>query len=185
MTPDALRGLSAFGGPAKRLYTHFQSPLGPLLITGQERELWSISMKGQRWAQGVGGDWLAAEEPFGEARRQLEQYFAGRRSTFELALRRSGTEFQRRVWRALARVPFGEVCSYGVLAAEIGSPRGARAVGFACGRNPFAIVIPCHRLVGADGGLVDYGGGLERKRWLLAHEREGVLAGLEQRGYGR
>jgi methylated-DNA-[protein]-cysteine S-methyltransferase len=157
---------------ARRLYAHIPSPLGPLLITGQERELWSISMQGQRWARGVGEDWRLAAQPFAETRHQLGQYFAGERSTFELPLRLEGSEFQQSVWRALARIPLGAVRSYGELAHEIGNPRAARAVGLACGRNPFAIVIPCHRLIGADGGLVDYGGGLERKRWLLEHEHE-------------
>jgi methylated-DNA-[protein]-cysteine S-methyltransferase len=160
---------------ARRLYTQIPSPLGPLLITGQERELWSISMEGQRWARGVGEDWRLAAQPFAETRHQLGQYFAGERSTFELPLRLEGSEFQRSVWRALARIPLGEVRSYGALAREIGNPRAARAVGLACGRNPFAIVVPCHRLIGADGGLVDYGGGLERKRWLLEHEHEAPL----------
>jgi methylated-DNA-[protein]-cysteine S-methyltransferase len=160
---------------ARRLYTHVPSPLGPLLITGLQRELWSISMEGQRWARGVGEDWLSAAEPFAETRRQLEQYFAGERSRFELSLRLEGSEFQRSVWRALARIPLGEVRSYGALAGEVGNTRAARAVGLACGRNPFAIVIPCHRLIGADGGLVDYGGGLDRKRWLLEHEHQPLL----------
>ncbi len=153
------------------LYTHVPSPLGSLLLTGDERRLWSISMEGQRGRPGVGPEWREAAEPFAETRLQLEQYFSGERTEFELPLQITGSEFQRRVWRALRSVPYAETRSYGELAASIGSPGAARAAGLANGRNPFAIVIPCHRVVGAQGALVGYGGGLDRKRWLLEHER--------------
>lgn len=153
------------------LYTYAASPLGRLLIAGDERVLWSISMEDQRWSTGVGPRWRTAEEPFAEAGRQLGQYFAGERTEFDLALRIEASAFRRRVWRALPTIPYGETRTYGELAAALGRPSAARAVGLANGRNPFAIVVPCHRVIGAGGGLVGYGGGLRRKRWLLDHER--------------
>ena len=107
----------------------------------------------------------------GEARRQLTEYFAGARRAFDLPLAASGTPFQRRVWEALRRIPYGETISYGELARRIGKPTASRAVGAANGRNPIAIVVPCHRVIGADGTLIGYGGGLPVKEALLALER--------------
>ena len=105
------------------------------------------------------------------ARKQLDAYFAGRGATFDLPLAPEGTAFQKRVWRALATIPFGETRSYGEVAAMIGAPRASRAVGAANGRNPIPVVVPCHRVIGADGSLTGFGGGMERKRFLLALER--------------
>lgn len=105
------------------------------------------------------------------AAAQLAEYFAGRRTAFDLALAPGGTSFQARVWRALARIPYGETRSYGALARSIGRPAASRAVGAANGRNPISIIIPCHRLIGSSGELTGYGGGLAAKRWLLDHER--------------
>jgi methylated-DNA-[protein]-cysteine S-methyltransferase len=110
------------------------------------------------------------DEPFTAVREQLDAYFAGELSEFDLPLAPHGTPFQRRVWDELARIPFGETTSYSELARRLGDPKLVRAVGLANGRNPIAIVIPCHRVIGADGSLVGYGGGLDRKRWLLDHE---------------
>jgi methylated-DNA-[protein]-cysteine S-methyltransferase len=107
-----------------------------------------------------------------EARRQLQEYFEGRRREFDLVLAPEGTTFQRRVWDELCRIPFGTTISYRALAERIGQPAATRAVGLANGRNPIAIVVPCHRVIGANGSLTGYGGGLERKRYLLALERE-------------
>ena len=104
------------------------------------------------------------------ARRQLDAYFAGRGATFDLPLAPEGTDFQRRVWRALATIPFGETRSYGEVAAMIGAPRASRAVGAANGRNPIPVIVPCHRVIGADGSLTGFGGGMERKRFLLTLE---------------
>ncbi|HXD55426.1 MAG TPA: methylated-DNA--[protein]-cysteine S-methyltransferase [Solirubrobacteraceae bacterium] len=153
------------------LYAWLESPVGRLLAAGDEEGLLSLSIEGQRWTSGVGAGWRRAEAPFTELRRQLGEYFAGERREFELSLRFGGSEFRRRVWETLRAIPFGETRSYGQLARSVGSPGAARAVGLANGRNPFAIVVPCHRVIGADGTLVGYGGGLERKRWLLDHER--------------
>jgi methylated-DNA-[protein]-cysteine S-methyltransferase len=108
--------------------------------------------------------------PLREAVRQLAEYFAGDRRKFDLPLRLEGTDFQRRVWQVLTEIPYGETWSYGQLAQRIGNPKGCRAVGLANGRNPISILVPCHRVIGADGSLTGYGGGVERKRWLLAHE---------------
>jgi methylated-DNA-[protein]-cysteine S-methyltransferase len=152
------------------LFTRLPSPVGDLLLAGDERELWAIWIDGQRWAPHVGADWRTAREPFVEACRQLEQYFAGERTAFDLPLRMRGTAFQVEVWSALTRIPLGQTRSYGELASQLGRAAAARAVGAANGRNPFCIVVPCHRLVGSGGGLVDYAAGLDTKRWLLGHE---------------
>jgi methylated-DNA-[protein]-cysteine S-methyltransferase len=112
----------------------------------------------------------ATEWPFPEITAQIDAYFAGERQDFELELAPRGTEFQLRVWDQLVRIPYGETISYSELARRLGDPKLVRAVGLANGRNPISIVIPCHRVIGADGSLVGYGGGLERKQWLLEHE---------------
>jgi methylated-DNA-[protein]-cysteine S-methyltransferase len=115
-------------------------------------------------------DGATGDGPFDAAREQLDAYFAGDRQEFDLPLALHGTEFQLRVWEELARIPFAETISYKELAQRLGDPKLVRAVGLANGRNPVSIVIPCHRVIGADGTLVGYGGGLDRKRWLLDHE---------------
>jgi methylated-DNA-[protein]-cysteine S-methyltransferase len=152
------------------VFTRLPSPVGDVLVAGDERELRAVWIDGQRWAPAIGPDWRPIARPFEEARRQLEQYFAGERTAFHLPLRLSGTAFQNEVWGALTRIPFGETRSYGALAEALGRPRAARAVGAANGQNPFSIVVPCHRLIGAGGGLVDYAAGLDVKRRLLTHE---------------
>ncbi|QKW11263.1 methylated-DNA--[protein]-cysteine S-methyltransferase [Streptomyces sp. NA04227] len=114
-------------------------------------------------------------EPFTEALAQLEAYFAGELKEFDLELALAGTEFQQSVWRELTRIPYGETRTYGQLAAALGKPNASRAVGLANGKNPVGIIVPCHRVIGADGSLTGYGGGLERKRGLLDFERGAVL----------
>ena len=122
-------------------------------------------------------DWRHDDAGLAREVAELEAYFAGELREFEMAVEPEGTPFRRRVWAALARVPYGETWSYGELAREAGLGRGtARAVGAANGANPIAIVLPCHRVIGADGRLVGYGGGLDRKAWLLAHERRDLLS---------
>jgi methylated-DNA-[protein]-cysteine S-methyltransferase len=116
------------------------------------------------------GDPRAADGPFDAVRTQLDAYFAGDLETFDLDLAPHGTPFQMRVWGELAQIPFGETISYKELALRLGDRKLVRAVGLANGRNPISIIVPCHRVIGADGSLVGYGGGLERKRWLLEHE---------------
>jgi methylated-DNA-[protein]-cysteine S-methyltransferase len=105
-----------------------------------------------------------------QARAQLNEYFEGKRDDFELPLKLDGTDFQRAVWKALTKIPFGEVRSYADIAKAIGKPTAVRAVGAANGANPIAVIVPCHRVIGSDGSLTGYGGGLPRKKWLLAHE---------------
>jgi methylated-DNA-[protein]-cysteine S-methyltransferase len=118
------------------------------------------------------GEWIRDDAPFAPVRAQLEQYFRGERASFDLPLAFEGTAFQKRVWRALTEIPYGETTSYGELARRIGEGEwpGARAVGAANGQNPIAIIVPCHRVIGADGSLTGFGGGLPRKKWLLEHE---------------
>jgi methylated-DNA-[protein]-cysteine S-methyltransferase len=168
-------------------FTRMASPVGDLMLAGDRFKLSAIWIDGQRWAPVVGADeraWppavgtdrRASADPFAAARRQLREYFAGERTTFDLPLRVTGTPFQNAVWRALSRIPFGETRTYSEIAASLGRPRAARAVGAANGRNPFCIVVPCHRLIGSDGGLVDYAAGLDVKRRLLDHEAAGNTA---------
>jgi methylated-DNA-[protein]-cysteine S-methyltransferase len=114
------------------------------------------------------------------ASKQLREYFAGARTTFDVPLAPVGTEFQRSVWDQLLAIPYGATCSYGDVARAIGSPSASRAVGAANGKNPIAIIVPCHRVIGANASLTGYGGGLERKRWLLEHE--GAQASLSCAG---
>src|SRR5262249_46745434 len=118
--------------------------------------------------------WLRDDAVFAGPRTQLTEYFGGGRAEFELPLLPEGTPFQRKVWNALCEIPYGETISYGELARRIGQPTAARAVGLANGSNPLPIVVPCHRVIGADGSLTGFGGGIERKRWLLAHEAKFV-----------
>jgi methylated-DNA-[protein]-cysteine S-methyltransferase len=122
---------------------------------------------------GPGADWVEDAARFEEARRQLDEYFAGHRAEFDLPLSPRGTAFQREVWAALQTIPYGEVRSYGQIAAQIGRPGASRAVGLANGRNPISVIVPCHRVIGASGALTGYGGGLPRKRLLLDLEARG------------
>ena len=153
------------------VHTLVDSPIGPLRLVARGEEITGLYMERQRH--------LPADEVFGErvddafdtARAQLDEYFAGDRTEFDLPLRLEGSDFQRRVWAALAEIPYGRTVSYGELAARLGSPGASRAVGLANGRNPIAVIVPCHRVVAADGSLGGYGGGLERKRYLLDLER--------------
>jgi methylated-DNA-[protein]-cysteine S-methyltransferase len=115
-----------------------------------------------------------------KAATQLREYFAGKRTEFDLPLAPRGTEFQQRVWKQLLAVGYGETCSYGDIATAIQSPTASRAVGAANGKNPIAIIIPCHRVIGANGSLTGYGGGVPTKRWLLDHERERVQPRLPE-----
>ena len=156
------------------LYTTFDSPIGELLAVGDDRALHGLYMQEGRTGTAVRSDWEPADEPFASVRAQLADYFAGRRTAFDVPLAMTGSPFQRRVWRALQEIPYGETLSYGELARRIGIPSASRAVGVANGHNPVAVIVPCHRVIGADGSLTGYGGGLARKRFLLELEA-GVL----------
>lgn len=154
------------------LTTTVDSPIGPLTLTAVDGQLTGLHMVDQAHAPIDRSGWIEDPTPFREAGAQLVEYFAGRRTEFDLPLRPVGTDFQRRVWEQLCRIPFGETRSYAQLADMIGNPRACRAVGLANGRNPIGIVIPCHRVIGANGSLTGYGGGLPRKAFLLDHESQ-------------
>jgi methylated-DNA-[protein]-cysteine S-methyltransferase len=149
------------------LYSRLDSPIGELLLLSDGRSLRGLYMQEGRTAIRVNAGWKTAEEPFAAVREQLGEYFAGRRSSFDLPIAMTGSAFERHVWSALQQIPYGESISYGELARRIGQPTAARAVGLANGRNPIAVIVPCHRVIGADGSLTGYGGGVERKRFLL------------------
>lgn len=166
--------------PATVFRSTMPSPIGPLLLCGTGTAITAIFMATRRHPEGVPGDTRPDDGPFREARRQLDAYFAGELREFTLELAPEGTLFRQKVWRALLDIPYGATESYGELALRIGLPQAARAVGLANGRNPISIVVPCHRVIGKTGALVGYGGGLERKQWLLAHEQRHAL-GAQQR----
>jgi methylated-DNA-[protein]-cysteine S-methyltransferase len=153
------------------IFTNHPSPVGELLLASENDALVGLWLDGQRGIPTPDDDWRVRPRSFDRVRRQLDEYFAGRRHTFELALAPRGTEFQRAVWRELVAIPFGATTTYGALARALGCPTAARAVGAANGQNPISIVVPCHRVIGKDGALRGYAGGEPRKRWLLDHER--------------
>ena len=166
---------------AMTLYDKIDSPIGELLLAGDGQALTAVHMNG---APGAG--WRRDPAPFRDAAEQLRAYFAGELRDFDLALAPRGTPFQRRVWDALRDIPYGRTISYSELAATVGRPGAARAVGAANGRNPLAVVVPCHRVIGAGGALTGYGGGLGRKRLLLdleARRRTWTLVGAEGKPY--
>lgn len=152
-------------------WTSVESPVGPLLVAGDRHVLRVLWFGHGRKAQGPRPEWVEAPDEFRDLAIQLREYFAGARTTFEIAVEPHGTTFQRTVWRALLDIPYGETWSYGQLARTIGDVKATRAVGLANGANPIAIVIPCHRVIGASGALTGFGGGLPTKRALLDLER--------------
>jgi methylated-DNA-[protein]-cysteine S-methyltransferase len=153
-------------------FTTVDSPIGELLLLSDGEALTGLSMQDASRPLPIDPGWepAALDEP----RRELEEYFAGERTSFDLPLRPRGSAFQQAVWHALTGIPYGETRSYGEIARAIGKPDAVRAVGAANGANPIAVIVPCHRVIGADGSLTGFGGGLERKRTLLDLER-GVL----------
>ncbi len=157
-------------------FCYVDSPIGQLMLTSDGTALTGLYMNLYRnkpmKQPPPGRDWVenASQGALPAAVRQLKEYFAGTRREFDLPLKMQGSEFQQRVWRELTKIPFGKTWSYGQLAKRIGNPNGSRAVGLANGRNPIAIIVPCHRVIGANGSLTGFGGGLERKEWLLTHE---------------
>jgi methylated-DNA-[protein]-cysteine S-methyltransferase len=157
---------------APTFYDVVSSPVGRLLLTGDERALTGLYLldAGEHSAQ-IRPEWTRREGGFAEAAAQLAAYFAGGRTEFDLPLAPCGSRFQLAVWEELARIPYGQTVSYGQVATAIGkSAVASRAVGLANGRNPISIILPCHRVIGADGSLTGYGWGLDRKEWLLRHE---------------
>jgi methylated-DNA-[protein]-cysteine S-methyltransferase len=158
-------------------YRMIDTPIGLLTLAGHGQALTNLRMVDQTYEPNRAG-WSANPTAFSDAVDQLDAYFAGELTDFTLELDLQGTAFQRRVWQALLTIPFGETRSYGDIAAQIGAPGSARAVGLANGHNPIAIIVPCHRVIGASGSLTGYGGGLERKRSLLALEKSRTSATL-------
>ncbi|MBY8889038.1 methylated-DNA--[protein]-cysteine S-methyltransferase [Streptomyces sp. PTM05] len=171
-------------GAGERVHTVIDSPYDPLTLVAQGEHLVGLYMVDQRHRpeQSTFGPRADADDHpvFAVTRDQLQEYFAGHRDTFDLPLMLRGTAFQQRVWAALREIPYGETWTYGELAHHIGQPSASRAVGLANGKNPVGVIVPCHRVVGSDGSLTGYGGGLERKRALLEHERALAPSGAEQ-----
>jgi methylated-DNA-[protein]-cysteine S-methyltransferase len=152
-------------------WTVVDSPIDPLLLVGDETGLRELQMAPHEPPPGAERD----DEVLAPVAAQLADYFAGRRLAFDLSLAPVGTAFQQKVWLALREIPYGRTTTYGEIAGGLGQPTASRAVGLANGRNPIAVIVPCHRVIGANGTLTGFGGGLPRKRWLLEHERT-VLA---------
>ena len=152
--------------PLPVFYCHLPSPIGALLLTSDGAALTGLYME----PHDIGADWRHDDAVLRPAVKQVQAYFAGELRDFDLSLVCQGTAFQRHVWDALRAIPYGETISYGELARRIGRPTASRAVGAANGCNPISIIVPCHRVIGANGTLTGYGGGLDRKRWLLEHE---------------
>ena len=147
-------------------FTIHDSPVGPLLLITDGAGLTGLHFPPHE----VDASWERDDAAFTDVVRQLDEYFAGTRTQFDIPLHPTGTPFQLKVWEQLREIPYGETISYGALARRVASPNASRAVGLANGRNPIAIIIPCHRVIGADGSLTGYGGGLDRKRFLLGLE---------------
>ncbi len=150
--------------------TTLDTPIGTLRLFADDEALVTVEFPGGAGPQAAARS-ASGHPVLDRALRQLREYFEGQRTTFHLPLRAAGTPFQRQVWAALSGIPYGETRSYADIAAEVGRPRAVRAVGAANGRNPLPIVVPCHRVVGSNGSLTGFGGGLPTKAWLLRHER--------------
>lgn len=150
-----------------------ESPVGEILLTSDGRSLTGLYLKNQKHFPTQTNDWQESEtaNPFSQVKQQLTEYFANQRQSFDLPLAAQGTKFQQSVWKLLPDIPYGETVSYGSLAHKLGKPGSSRAVGAANGRNPISIIVPCHRVIAANGKLTGYAGGVDRKQWLLAHEK--------------
>jgi methylated-DNA-[protein]-cysteine S-methyltransferase len=153
------------------------SPIGPLTLAGRNSALTNLRMVDQTYEPSRAG-WRRDDNVFADAVEQLNAYFAGELTDFDLELDLQGTLFQRRVWEALLKIPYGETRSYGEIAVQVGAPGSARAVGLANGHNPIAIIVPCHRVIGANGKLTGYGGGVDRKLTLLELEKSRAATNL-------
>jgi methylated-DNA-[protein]-cysteine S-methyltransferase len=158
-------------------YRTIDSPIGPLTLAGSGSALTNLRMVDQTYEPSR-TDWAQNDAAFAQAVAQLNAYFAGARTDFDVELDMRGTDFQLRVWKALLTIPYGETRSYGEIAEQIGAPGAARAVGLANGHNPIAVIVPCHRVIGANGKLTGYGGGLDRKLTLLELEKSRIAANL-------
>jgi methylated-DNA-[protein]-cysteine S-methyltransferase len=159
-------------------YTYLDTPLGPMLVRGDGDFLTGLFMPSHKGMPGPDASWHRTDAPFAAVRAQLAEYFAGIRQEFDVPLKLGGTPFQQRVWQELTRIPFGVTITYAELAKRVSKPAAARAVGHANGRNPVAILVPCHRVIGANGKLTGYAAGTDKKQWLLAWERRTMGAEL-------
>jgi methylated-DNA-[protein]-cysteine S-methyltransferase len=164
-------------------YTYTDTPIGTAMLVGRDGRLSGLYLGQGRITPDPAPDWRRDDTHLDDVKRQLDEYFAGERTVFDVAVELPGSSFQMAVWSALADIPYGRITTYGAIAAEIGHPTSARAVGGASGRNPVSIIIPCHRVVGADGSLTGYGWGIERKAWLLGLEQQ--RAGSDSRRSAR
>ena len=160
-------GASATAPVAADRYTRVASPVDELILTGTATSLTGLYFTGTGHLTDPSAGLERDDEAFAAVVTQLGEYFAGQRTAFDLPLAPSGTAFQLRVWQQLRTIPYGVTCSYADVARGIGATNGFRAVGLANGRNPISIIVPCHRVIGANGSLTGYGGGIERKRFLL------------------
>jgi methylated-DNA-[protein]-cysteine S-methyltransferase len=161
-------------------YTMLDSPVGKLLLAANPSGLSGLWITGEKHCPAIPADWQEDADGFEDAASQLAGYFAGTRRVFTLPLAPAGTDFQQQAWAALQQIPYGQTRSYRQQATALGRPAAVRATGTANGKNPISILIPCHRVIGANGALTGYGGGLDAKAWLLAHEAK--HAGPEQTG---
>jgi methylated-DNA-[protein]-cysteine S-methyltransferase len=161
---------------AATCYSYVDSPLGRMFVQGDGQFVTGLFMPGHKGWRDPDPAWQQADAPFAAVREQLAEYFAGERQTFDVLLKLAGTPFQQRVWQELVRIPFGTTITYAQLAQRVGKPTASRAVGHANGRNPISIIVPCHRVIGADGKLVGYAGGVDKKQWLLTWERRAMAA---------
>lgn len=155
-------------------YSFWRSPIGKILMISDGQALKGLYVENQKYSPALDEGWTCNDdlEIFQSVRKQLSEYFEGKRTEFDLIFSLDGTDFQREVWNQLSKIPFGETISYLELAQRIGKPKAVRAVGQANGRNPISIMVPCHRVVGMNGSLTGYGGGLVRKEFLLRHEEQ-------------
>lgn len=162
------------------IYTVIDTPIGDMLLVGELADnataLSGAYLVGQRYEREIDASWQRDDAAFAGIEQQFDAYFGGESTSFDLQFALNGSEFQQAVWRALDDIPYGRTCTYGELADRVADRSKTRAVAAAVGRNPLCIALPCHRVIGADGSLTGYAGGLERKRWLLDHEAR--VAGL-------
>jgi methylated-DNA-[protein]-cysteine S-methyltransferase len=161
---------------SRTFFTIFESPVGELVLTSNGEAITELFMEKHKGAPKPIEDWRRDDGMFREAARQLRAYFAGELTEFDLRLETTGTKFQRRVWAELLKIPYGSTINYGELARRIGNPNASRAVGAANGQNPISIIIPCHRVIGSNGSLTGYGGGIERKKFLLDLEAGNITS---------
>ncbi len=162
--------------PATTYYSYIDSPLGPMYVQGDGHFLTGLYMPQHKGRRDPDSSWQHSDTSFAIVRKQLAEYFAGERQQFDVPLKLVGTPFQKLVWQHLVRIPFGMTITYAQLAQRVGNPTASRAVGHANGRNPISIIVPCHRVIGANGKLTGYAGGVDKKQWLLAWERDATAA---------